>query len=113
MKNYDIYVIMVIIVKIIFIILAISGLYIKHKKPADQALLTKVDSWKSVAEFIFVAMMSFLLIYLFNPRNDRIHMIDKETKILLYLYGFIIFILSLEKAWTIMHPEPPATAKNH
>jgi hypothetical protein len=113
MKNYDIYIIVVIIVKIVFIILAISRLYIKHKKPADPALLTKVESWKSIVEFIFVVMMSFLLIYLFNPRNDRVYMIDNETKILLYVYGFIIFILSSEKAWTIMYPEPPATSKNH
>lgn len=113
MKNYNIYITLVFIVKIIFIILAITRLYIKHKKPADQALFKKVDLWKAIVEFIFVLMMSFLLIYLFNPRNDRIHMIDNETKILLYLYGFVILILSSEKAWTIMYPEPPATSKNH
>jgi uncharacterized BrkB/YihY/UPF0761 family membrane protein len=97
MKNYSIYITLVFIVKIIFIILAITRLYIKYKKPNEKDLFKKVDLWKSLAEFIFVLMMSFLLIYLFNPRNDRIHMIDNETKILLYLYGFVILILGIEK----------------
>ena len=39
-------------------------------------------------------MMSILLIYLFNPRVDRSVLIDKETKILLYLFGFILLIIA-------------------
>jgi hypothetical protein len=34
---------------------------------------------------ISVSLMSFLLIYLFNPRKNKTHIINAETKLLLYL----------------------------
>lgn len=97
MNKYDIYITIIIIIKIIFIILAVSRLYIKYKKPNEKELFAKIDSWKSKVELVFVIMMALLLIYLFNPRNDKIYLIDMETKILLYVYGFILIILSIEK----------------
>ena len=36
--------------------------------------------------------MAILLIYLFNPRTERIVMIDNETKLLLYLFGIVLLI---------------------
>lgn len=36
--------------------------------------------------------MSLLLIYLFNPRINRLYMVDTETRLLLYLFGFILII---------------------
>ena len=36
--------------------------------------------------------MSLLLIYLFHPTIDRRHIINKETRFLLYLFGFILII---------------------
>ena len=36
--------------------------------------------------------MAGLIIYLFNPKYNRENLIDYETKVLLYLFGFILLI---------------------
>lgn len=53
---------------------------------------TLINYWKERFEFIFIFLMSALLIYLFNPRKNRGVLINGETKLLLYLFGFILLI---------------------
>jgi hypothetical protein len=101
MKKYDIYTSIVILVKIIFIFLTIVHFILQYKKNAK--LDTKVVYWKERAEFVFIILMSCLLIYLFNPRKNRLHMIDKETMLLLYLFGFILIITA---NWDLIFKEP-------
>jgi hypothetical protein len=60
--------------------------------------------WKERLEFIFIALMALLLIYLFNPRRDRNVIIDYETKLLLYLFGFILLITA--KWGDFIHENP-------
>ena len=103
MNYFDIYITLVFIVKIAFIILAVYRLYIKAKNPKDKNLKT-VESWKGRFEFMFITMMSILLIYLFYPRANRINMIDSETKILLYLFGFVLL---LTENWSSFIHEAP------
>lgn len=86
------YVTLVFLVKIIFIILVISKGYVKHKNPNNKKLIQSLQFWKDRVEFIFKALMSAMLIYLFNPRADNIRFINYETKLLLYLFGFILII---------------------
>jgi hypothetical protein len=52
--------------------------------------------------------MSVLLIYLFNPRTERSVMIDYETKLLLYLFGFILLITA---DWGVFIHETPLFKK--
>lgn len=92
MKYFDIYITLIFIVKISFICLAIYKLYLKAKKSKDVKLLSTVDYWKERFEFVFITLMSILLIYLFYPRANRIGMIDGETKLLLYLFGFVLLL---------------------
>lgn len=92
MKYFDMYIILIFIVKIVFIILSLYRLYVKAKTPEDKKLLETIEFWKSKAEFIFISLMSILLVYLFNPRANNISMIDGETKLLLYLFGFILLL---------------------
>lgn len=92
MNKYDIYVILVFIVKIGFIIMALTHIYLKAKGHENTDLDKKILYWKERFEFIFIALMSVLLIYVFNPRAERLNLIDKETKFLLYLFGFILLI---------------------
>jgi len=96
MNYFDIYITLIFIVKIAFIILAVYRLYIKAKNPKDKNLKT-VEFWKERFEFVFISMMSALLIYLFYPRANRINMIDGETKLLLYLFGFVLL---LTESWS-------------
>lgn len=61
--------------------------------------------WKQVTEFTFVLCMSILLIYHFYPSRDTIQqpiLVDKETRLLFLLYGFIL--ISTAK-WTIFFDE--------
>ncbi len=104
MDRFTIYVILVFIVKIIFIILAISRGYVKHKNPNNKKLIQELDFWKDRVEFLFKAMMSAMLIYLFNPRANNLNLINGETKLLLYLFGFILIITA---NWDIFFKESP------
>ena len=92
MDFLDKYVLFIFMVKIIFVILALTNVYLKIKKSKDKKLIAVIDYWKQRVEFVFIALMSMLLIYIFNPRTNRILLINKESKLLFYLFGFILLI---------------------
>ena len=86
------YIYLIFAVKIGFILMAATHIYLKAKGKIDSDLDKKIVYWKERFEFVFILLMSMLLIYLFNPRKNRMVMIDGETKILLYLFGFVLLI---------------------
>lgn len=92
MDFLDKYILFIFMVKIIFILLALTNVYLKIKKSKDKKLLAVIEYWKQRAEFVFIALMSMLLIYIFNPRTNRISLINGESKLLFYLFGFILLI---------------------
>lgn len=92
MKYLDLYIYIIFLVKICFILMALSHLYLKAKGKKDSDLDKKILYWKEWFEFIFILLMSLLLIYLFNPRNDKTIIINNEAKLLLYLFGFVLII---------------------
>ena len=79
-------------VKICFISMSITHIYLKVKGETDSDLDKKVFYWKERFEFIFILLMAILLIYLFNPRMERNVIINGETKLLLYLFGVVLLI---------------------
>ena len=79
-------------VKIGFVIMAVTNLILKAKGDLDSDLAKQIPYWKERFEFIFVLLMAVLLIYLFNPRTEKNVMIYGETKLLLYLFGFVLLI---------------------
>jgi hypothetical protein len=95
------YIILIIIIKVIFIILAISKIYVEKIKK-DEKTGKKIKFWKERIEFIFIILMSILLIYIFNPRTNNINLINKEIQLLLYLFGFILLITA---KWNIFIKE--------
>ena len=92
MNKLDIYVSFIILIKVIFICLAIVHAYLKLTHRTDTEFDKMIVIWKEQIEFVFVIFMSCLLIYLFNPRTDRYLSIDKETRILLFLFGIIMTV---------------------
>lgn len=78
--------------KIGFILMAISHLFLKANGKINSELDKKFVYWKERFEFIFIFLMSLLIIYLFNPRYNKSVLINNEIKILLYLFGFILLI---------------------
>jgi len=83
---------LIILIKVIFIILAIAHLYYSFINKENSEEDKKVVFWKERVEFIFIIFMSLLLIYIFNPRANRTALINSEIKLLFYLFGFILLI---------------------
>lgn len=102
MNKFDIYVTFIFLIKVGFIIMAVAHIYLKVKGKDKSELDKKILYWKERFEFVFIALMSILLIYMFNPRLDRSILIDKETKLLLYLFGFVLLITA---KWDIFFKE--------
>jgi len=86
------YIYLIIAIKFCFILMAILHIYLLTKGLADSDLDKNIIYWKERTEFIFVILMSLLLIYLFNPAYNHNIMIDYEMKFLLYLFGFLLII---------------------
>jgi hypothetical protein len=92
------YIILVIIIKVIFLLLLIYSFYIKHlvkKYPNNKNYkisLEKIDKFKYKVEFIFTIAIALLLIILFNPNRKKHLPINHETRLLLYLFGFLLII---------------------
>lgn len=94
MKTFDIFISIIFVIKIIFILLSITYLYLKIKGDEKSKTYKNIAFWKKRTEFIFILLMAILLIYLFNPRSDKINLIDKESKLLLYLFGILLLVTS-------------------
>jgi hypothetical protein len=96
------YVYLVFLVKIIFIILAIYDKTLKRGGKKDATKENTITFWKERVEFIFVFLMSLLLIYIFFPRANRLNLINGEVKMLLFLFGFVLLITA---NWSIFFQE--------
>lgn len=92
MNFYGTFVSFAFIVKILFIVLALVHIFLKLNGKENSGLDIKITYWKERVEFVFAIIMSILLIYWFAPNTNRIDKIDKETKLLFYLFGFVLFI---------------------
>ena len=105
MSFLDYYIFFIFFIKLIFIILAIINRYLKEQIPVEEKEKNKSDKikkqietqqkieyWKMHIELLFKFLMSILLIYIFNPRYNRIHLINKEAKVLFFLFGIILVI---------------------
>jgi len=108
MDQYNLYIIFIIIIKVGFILLAVSHIYLQAKGEEHSELDQIILYWKERVEFIFVIGMALLLIYLFNPRRKIQIIIDTETKILLTLFGFILIITA---KWSLFFTEPSTIKK--
>jgi uncharacterized membrane protein len=92
MTNYELYIYFIFAVKVGFILLAVTHIYLKIKGKEGNETDKKIEYWKEKFEFVFIILMAILLIYIFNVRHDRTIMINHETKFLLYLFGFVLII---------------------
>uniref|UniRef100_A0A6C0IGL5 Uncharacterized protein n=1 Tax=viral metagenome TaxID=1070528 RepID=A0A6C0IGL5_9ZZZZ len=109
MTFLDAYIYFIFFIKLIFIILAIVNLYLRKQLPIEekgkeeekdkgkidkikQQLETqeKIEYWKTRIELLFKFSMAFLLIYIFNPRKNRLNLINQEIKVLFFLFGIIL-----------------------
>ena len=88
-SKYELFIFLIIFVKIIFLITAIANKYLLRKSSSSK-WLEATSSIKAKTEFLFIALMSMLLIYLFNPLAKVKPAITKETYYLLYIFGWLL-----------------------
>lgn len=101
MEYFHGYLKIILIIKVIFILLAIYGLFIKFFRPLDNKILNNITYWKGRSEFILITLMSILFMYIFNPLNDHVDRIDTELKFILFLFGFTLLLT--ENWYNFMH----------
>lgn len=85
----------IIFMKVVFIIASLGHIVFTHyNKDSEMSkmLNTKFNYWKKRTEFMFVILMSILMIFIFSPWKNNKKYITKEMTILFYLFGFILII---------------------
>jgi Ca2+/Na+ antiporter len=92
MDYFTYYLFLLFALKIIFMVMAFTTIYLKVKGKENSKLYKILFYWKERDEFVFIILMAFLLIYLFNPRKNRLNRINAEAKLLLYLFGIVLLI---------------------
>lgn len=97
MGVYNIFIRLLIVLKITFIILALIHFFDIINKKTNSELDVNVEYGKSRVEFIFTILMSVLIMYLFYPRREKTLLINNETKLLLFLFGIVLIITA---RWT-------------
>jgi len=110
MTKLDVYIMGIFIIKIVFIILAVTHVYLKAKGKDNSELDNKILFWKERIEFIFIVLMSILLMYTFFPRRQIPIPIDYEMKLLFFLFGLILIITA---KWEVFIEESPTYIKLH
>jgi len=88
MDYLQIYIGIIFIIKIAFLILSVYHVHLKRKEPNSKHE-QNIDISKNILEFIFKILMSILLIYLFNPNYKKEIKLNYETKLLLFVFGFV------------------------
>jgi hypothetical protein len=100
----DFFILFIIFIKIVFILSAIGHLMLSHSKLSTAKKLDpKLLYWKERTEFIFIASMSILLIYHFNPQTGN-KPINEETSLIFFLFGWILLLTA---DWNIFFKEAP------
>jgi hypothetical protein len=108
MTVYNIYIVLIVIIKLLFGILTLVHLYFFITGNTESAVDKKILFWTSRIEFIFIAMLSGLLIYVFNPSSPKELKIDMETRLLIYVLGFVLLLTA---DWGIFIRESPLLKK--
>lgn len=99
----DFFIFFIIIIKIIFVISAISHAVLSRMTSSNAKQFdNKIVYWKERTEFIFTICMAILLIYHFKPGKNK--PINEETTILFYLFGWILIFTA---NWNLFYTEAP------
>jgi hypothetical protein len=106
-SKLDIYIYFIVFIKLIFSITYFLHIYFIKVIPNSekgQEIDPKIVFWKERTEFIFIASMSVLMIYLFNPWRNEPLFINEETKVLFYVLGWVLLITA---NWAVFFKESP------
>jgi len=105
-RAFDNYVLFIIFIKILFILFALITfllkMKIKYSKNNDKNIISiynNISLCKETLEFLFIISTALVCIIVFYPFYKEPVIIDKHTRVLLFLYGFIILITA---NWSVL-----------
>jgi hypothetical protein len=92
MTAYNLLIILIIMIKVVFILLKLTAFYNRVMGIKDTLFSTNVLFWADRVEFIYTFLMAILIIALFRNavKDGQICIYDKETLFLMYVFGFIL-----------------------
>lgn len=92
MSAYNLLIILIIMIKVIFVLLKLTAFYNRVMGNKDTLFSTNVLFWADRVEFIYTFLMAILIIALFRNavKDGQICIYDKETLFLMYVFGFIL-----------------------
>ena len=92
MSAYNLLIILIIMIKVIFVLLKLTAFYNRVMGIKDTLFSTNVLFWADRVEFIYTFLMAILIIALFKNavKVGVLCIYDKETIFLMYVFGFIL-----------------------
>jgi hypothetical protein len=78
--------------KILFVVCGVWHFILVRKNKGENELSSRLAIWKEYFEFIFLVSMALLCMYLFNPLAEIRPAINRETRVLLFIFGLIVLI---------------------
>lgn len=92
MTAYNLLIILIIMIKVVFILLKLTAFYNRVMGNTDTLFGTNILFWADRVEFIYTFLMAILIISLFRNaiKDGQICIYDKETLFLMYVFGFIL-----------------------
>ena len=88
---YLLFIFFIIFLKIAFLIASTGNLYLRFfDNSSHPEIEKKFNYWQDRTEFLFVACMSALLLIMFYPHHHPAWKLNKEERLLLYLFGWIL-----------------------
>jgi hypothetical protein len=92
MNTYDYFILYIVLNKILFVIFGVWHFVLVRENKGETDFSTNLHIWKEYFEFIFIACMSILCLYLFNPFLEVRPAINYETRVLLFVFGWITLL---------------------
>jgi uncharacterized protein YhhL (DUF1145 family) len=89
----------IIIVKFIFFMTTICIIILSRITPSN-IHIDKLHKFHQYVYYIFAVLVSILLIFLFTPYKTLDYKLDKETKFIIYLYGWITILFLTKQQLT-------------
>jgi uncharacterized protein YhhL (DUF1145 family) len=97
MEPYAILLFIIVLVKFIFFMTTVCIIILSRVIPSS-IHIDKLNKFHQYIYYTFAVLVSILLIYLFTPYRTLDYKIDKKTKFIIYLYGWItIFFLTRQQ----------------
>ena len=91
-KSMNYYITFVFIVKILYALSASTAFYLSYTKKDSDVFYEDLVFWRDRFEFIFIGCMSTLIIYFFYPTSTKPLDFDFETRLLFYVFGWIVLL---------------------